>query len=441
MKAYINIEGDIVKLLISSGKNIEYTTLSKNELLGFLKQKKIKKVVISQFYPELLSIKIPIPFTEKPLKSKKIIEGLIKTELIKRFRELDNISYQYEIVETEARAWIRVYLISDKELETINSLILNDIEIIGNYPTFMILRAFVSSLYKFDTFCQLICLVSDKRRYLFLFYGKEMVFQRGYESEETALNSDDIININMTISYSIQNLRLNPEKLIFIGVEPTEISGISVSSEFLNIDKNLAQPGYLVTTLLKEFEKKLKGKEFLSKEYKSFSKTKLSFKYAFFTAFLLLAVSSVYATNMLVNVLEKSKEISFYKKEISHKEKMFFTLKRTIEEFERSSKPALELYAKKVSYPDVRILLNSVGIASSKFKQAQIDSVEIENVKPPKIKISGKIFTDSFSERQEIYMNFKMELEKENLKISQEKWDFMKGEYSVEAIYETKRVF
>lgn len=438
-RAYIDIEGELIKVLIPSKKD-EVILLSKDKILEFLKQNKIKRIVNCSFYPELISIRIPLPLSGKQLKNKKIIQGFVKSEIGKKYPNIRDFSYYYEIIQQDQRAWIRVYLIGQEYLEIINNLIINDIEVIGNYPLFLIVRELLLHVQKVDNTCQIVCLLSGKIRYIFIFRGKEMIFQRVYETEQESLGSDDVININMTITYSIQNLRINPEKVIFIS-KKQDISGISIPVEFLTLeDETIFNYEDLVLNLLKKFENKLRDKKILYEDYKKFIQTKNYLKYAFYLISLLCIIFLLYTSSLLAKMLEKSKEINLYKKEISYKKEIFLNLKREIEEFEKTSKPLIELYSQKASFPDMRIPINSIAKAS-KLTQLEINSIEIENKTPQRIKITGKVIASSFSEKQLIYSNFKESMQNEGFRLSQDRWDFTKGEFTLEAEYEPKRVF
>lgn len=431
-RAIITTEDKLIKVFIPSERDPEKkipTFLSNKDLIEFLKEKNIGHVSLCSFYPELISLKIPLPFTGKNVRNKKIIEGFLKSELSKRYSSDTKIAYYHEVIEKNERAWIRLYVISEKDLELINSLILQKTEIEGNYPLFILIRSYLEAVQKIDNSCQIFCLFAEKFRYLFIFDGSEMIFQRSYESGEKSISDEDVININMTLSYAIQNLRVNPEKIVFIGAKESDITDISIPMEFLPFEIKS------INEALKIFEKQLRGKELLTGEYKSFKKSKKALSYASFFILLLTFLFAFNTATVILDISKKSWEKNILKSHSSYDKEKFLSLKKAIDEFKMNSLPLLQLYNEKNSTPEIKAIINTVAEASN-INYLQINSIEIENAKPQKIKISGNIKGKNFSENQMIYNNFVDRLEGKGLRVSLSKWELAKGEYSIETINE-----
>jgi hypothetical protein len=449
-KAYISIEGNQAKVFINRGnvEEGEFYNVNPKELSEFIKEKGIKEAVIAQFIPNLISFQVSLPFASK-IKNKKLLSGIVMAEIRKRYPAMQNFSFIYNLHETAGRAYLRCYVADEESLSFVNKIILEGVNVIAFYPLFLPLIEFIKTKSEKIEEAQIICLFSDNLRMFFVLQGDEMFLQRSlalsaspqgkaslFEAEEKNLTDEDVININMTVSYAVQNLRIKPEKVIFIGIKKQEIEGLTIPFEFIEFSPNMQN--YAVPVCLKQFEKKLTGNEIFLPEYKRYLQNRKYLNYASFVLLLFAFSLIIYNFSIFSEIDGYRKTLNSYRIKVSAKEKDFFILQDSIKNFEKNLKPYIELQRRFNSFGDVRAPIEPLGEAS-KIKGVEINSIDIENGQPQKIKISGKITGMSFTERQQGFTEFKNISVSKGLKITNEKWDLTKGEFALEGNYDAQR--
>lgn len=437
-RAFISIEDKIVKAYIGDPRILKeenFYELDLESLNEFLKKHEVKDLIISQFTDSLISLRFDVPFGRKIQKKKKLLDGIIKGEIRKRYPSLNNFSYSYNFYESAAGAYFRCYLLDESFLNSLNNLIFQGIDIIAFYPSFIPLRELIKNKYESEK-SYLICQFSQNNRYIFLFDGDELIFQRKYESSGSPLDEEDMININMTVSYSIQNLRIAPERVFFIGIERKEIEGLKIHYEFIDLPDNFNQ--YATLFSLIKFEKSLRGKEFFLLEYKKYLSTK---KYLNLFSLILLSfifLIIIYNFSIIYEIFNLKKSFSSIRSEIAQNKASFLNLQAEIDFFEKNLKPIIQLRNKQNLETDIRLSLYQISEAS-KDEQIEINSIDIENKMPQKVKVEGIIMGRNFTERQKIFLHFKDKLHEGGLKITRENWEIIKGEFSIEGEYESQR--
>lgn len=438
--AYISIEGTDVQVYIKNGKTRKEEIFYKVELKDlseFIRKKGIKELIISQFLPNLITFRFNLPFTEKTIKKNKILDGIVMGEIRKRYPSLNNFSFIYRLYEGAGGPYVRCYLLDEANFDTVNKLIIAGLNIKAFYPSFLPLIELLKAREELAKNDQIICLISGKLRYLFVLHGEELILQRSFESSEESLGEEDVLNINMTVSYSIQNLRIKPEKVIFMGAKQQRIEGLTISYDFLEIPENIN--AFTLPFCLFKFESKLKGKEFFLPEYKAYLSTSKFINLGIAALLLSSILFFFYNLYSLNEINSQGKILNSYRNEIALKERDFFNLQEQINYFEKNLSPFIKLQNRKNSEGDIKVSLYPISEAS-KIKEVQINAIDIENKVPQKIKINGKIWGHSFTEIQRAYLDFKHKLFEKGFKISDEKWDFTKGDFTLEGEYEAQRI-
>ncbi len=434
-RTFISIEGQKAKaaLIKKDIENADFIEFSSDEILDFIKENSIKEVYLSVTFPDLLTFRFSLPF-QIPDK-KKILEKIVFNEIRKRYPSIQNFSFMYETYIEPARSWIRCYVASEDSCKFIEELIEAKINIKALFSVHIPLLYLINSYSELMEKNRIVCFISGKSRFIFVFEKSEMVLSRQYETEEN-LTDEDIININMTVNYSVQNLRVQPEEIIFCGIKKQEISGLNLPYRFLIVLPETEK--YSVPLSMALFEKELKQKNMLPLQYRRFKKT---VKYLKCASFIMLTVT-VFLTAYNASVLFKLK--SLYDKMILHKqyimkhEQEFFSIQNTLKNFEMNLKPLIELQNKRNVIMDARFPLYS--LSQAKTELIQINSIEILSGQKPQIKIKGHSTGQNFSQRQISYLNFTGALTQNRLKIVNESWDITKGDFSIDAVYEHKGI-
>lgn len=430
-KGFISIEGEksksaVIKRDIESAQFLEFKS---EEVVDFIKENSIKEVYLSVAFPDLLTFKFTLPF-QIPGR-KKILQKLVFNEIRKRYPSIQNFSFLYETYIEPAKSWIRCYVVQEDSYQFIDEIISANVNIKAFYPVHVCVLCLINYYSELTEKNKIVCLVSGKSRFIFVFEKSEMVLSRQYEGEEN-LTDDDLININMTVNYSIQNLRVLPEEIVFVGIQKREIQGLTLPHRFLSLMPETEK--YSVPLLMALFEKDLKQKSMLPLQYTRFKKAVKYLKYP--VGIMLLMI--VFLTAYNVSVFYKTK--SLYETMLSHKQYImkqaqdFFSVQNTIKNFEINLKPFVELQNKRNSFMDTRFPLYSLSQTKTEF--IRIDSVEILGGEKPRIKIKGQSTGQNFSQRQFSYLNYKLALSQNRFKVVNESWDITKGDFSIDAIYE-----
>jgi len=433
-RAYVSIEGNNVRAVIPKKgiENAEFVEFGRDELLDFIEKNSIKELFLSVSFSDLYTFKFSLPFQ---IQKKKIIEKLVFNEIRKTYPTIQQFSFIYETYITEARSWIRCYMVPESSYQFIEELIEQKVNIKALYPMHIPLISFINSDSELIEKNKIVCFLSGKSRFLFVFEKSEMLLMREFEGEED-LTEDDIININMTVNYAIQNLRVTPQEIIFAGAKSKELSGLILPYRFLSVLPETEKFTLSLSMVL--FEENLKQKNILPQEYRRFKKT---IKYLNFVSFILLITAIAlfgYDLAFFYKLKSTYSSMTSQRQYILKHEQEFINAQESIRSFETDLKPFIELQNKRNSLTDTRYPL--MGITQAKTELIQLDSLEILNSEKPEIKIKGRSRGKSFSEKQMSYLNFKSSLEQKGFKIINEKWDITKGDLNINAVYENPEI-
>ncbi|MCS7164520.1 MAG: hypothetical protein NZ845_05950 [Thermodesulfovibrio sp.] len=434
-KAYISIEGKYVKAALTkkSIENAQFVEFEREYLFDFIRENKIKEVYISVWFPELYTFKFSLPF--KVSKKQKILDKLISNEMRKRYPSIQNFSFIYDTYITDSATSIRCYMVPESSYQFIEEFIEKDINIKALYPIHFPLLCLVNSISELTDKNKIVCFFSENSRFLFIFEKSEMILMRDFEGTEELVD-EDIININMTTNYSIQNLRVTPHEIVLIGIKQREVSKLNLPYRVLSILSDNEKYTIPISMIL--FEEDLKDKILLPVQYKRFRKTVKCLKYASFVFIMGIIALFGYNLELFYKLKPLYSLVIFQREYISQNERVFYENMDKIKKFEAEIKPFIELQNKRNSLIDIRYPLK--GIAQAKTERTQIESIEILNKEKPEIKIKCKSIGKSFAERQKSYLDFKTSITQLGFKITNESWDISKGELSLDTIYEYKKV-
>ncbi|MEN2993825.1 MAG: hypothetical protein ABDH19_00555 [Thermodesulfovibrio sp.] len=434
-KAYISIEGKYVKAALTK-KGIEdaqFFEFERDDLFDFIRENKIKEVYLSVWFPELYTFKFSLPF--KVSKKQKIFDKLIFSEIRKRYPFIENFSFIYDIYITPSATSIRCYVVPESSYQFIEEFIEKDINIKALYPIHAPLVSLVNSISELTDKNKIVCFFSENSRFLFILEKSEMILMRDFEGTEELVD-EDIININMTINYSIQNLRITPHEIVLIGITQREVSKLNLPYRVLSILSNNEKYTIPISMIL--FEEDLKDKILLPVQYKRFKKTIKCLKYASFIFIMGIIALFGYNLELFYKLKPLYSLVMSQKNYISQNERVFYENMDKIKKFEAEIKPFIELQNKRNSLVDIRYPLK--GIGQAKTELIQIDSIEILNKEKPEIKIKCRSTGKSLAEKQKSYLDFKTSITQLGFKITNENWDISKGELSLDTVYEYKKI-
>jgi len=270
--------------------------------------------------------------------------------------------------------------------------------------------------------------LKGKNRFLYVFSGKEFLFQRIYEGEEEGLSENDVTVLNMVYNYCQQTLRIRPQVLLIIG-RVKDLNGLNFPYRIVDYKRP------------EEMFLKLKGKE---KELLGFSikypkvqkplRLEKRFRKIAILFLLLALLTGIYGFRVWFSLSKLRESINEKKRNVIAMAGYFQGITSELQKLEGS--PLLNLLRDKTKAVDTRLLLNRIGALR------EIESVEISEilVSPEEgfLKIKGEIKGDSFLKRYKAYQSLKQRLISQGFFISSEAWDFQKGTFDIGARYEFK---
>jgi len=156
--------------------------MSLYELKGFLKVE-----VVLTHLEKVSSFWVSIP--SRLIKNKKAREAILLTEIRKRGLKAEDMPFAYQVIDEEKKG-MRVYLFDKDEIEEVFSpLIKRGFNIERVCPLF---SAFILLIEEEAEKDKMLIFLKGKNRFLYVFSGKEFLFQRIYEGEEEELSKNDV---------------------------------------------------------------------------------------------------------------------------------------------------------------------------------------------------------------------------------------------------------
>lgn len=431
-KAYVSIEGESAYVYLPENKKVE--KLDTTEFPGFLSMRRVKGVVITVFLEGLQTVRIPFQASLSSVKKNRgLINSVIRAELQKRGVNFTDVIYNYSLQEHQGVTLITVYFAQSENFSFLRDILEAGIEVHGCYPSFAPISAYISSS-GLEPKSRAIFVISEKFRMLFITDGRDLLLQRSFSGESEELSPDDISNVDATMGFAIRSFRTRIQEILIFSKTEYPFDGIGVETRFVVLPELENYP--LIPLLTERYEKKLKGMELLPKDLKTYATIKDVLKYTKILlsfAFLALIPFSVY------NYFEYEKLSRTY----SEKEKKVLSLQAEIsplmnkaKELESSLKPYISVVNRKNSNPDSRELLYKLSDLS-RIDSVSLNSVQITLDKVAVLSLSGSVSGTSFEKKERTFDELKNSLVQRGFKISEEKWDIMKGEFTIKINYGT----
>ena len=223
-KVSLSFENDSVKVVFTErrGGRIkvkDYILLDWLSFKEFLKKDKTKSFYVTGTFPETLEEVITVP----PIKGKPL-QDFIRKELKRRYPDVDDFVFRFNDVGADKvrGTTARDVLVTALPVESVDSLLYefvqNKKDVIQLQPDIL---AIFNMLPAFD--CPVLVLfVKDTVRVLFFIHDNRIHMVRKITGVSKEIDDFDIQNINMTVNYCRQNLKIEPRMLYIAG--PQRIS-------------------------------------------------------------------------------------------------------------------------------------------------------------------------------------------------------------------------
>ncbi|MEN6317696.1 MAG: hypothetical protein ABFD82_02925 [Syntrophaceae bacterium] len=412
--AAISFENNLIKVVYASsdkGKTIVQKTLSfkDDEFDSFLKTTKLPDLTVvcsfKRFYSDIM-----IAPPTKPAYLKKIVE----TEIRKRFPELNDFSFFFCVLsektalEKETRE-VFFYAVDNNELNEITERFNKygkSVKYI--YPNVLTLSQLIKSSAQWGNKTVLSIFVSEKDRTLFLVKNGEICFIRVTPSLGAEINNVDIDNINMTVSYCRQNLRLTPDAIVLMNTEikedigKTVIPAVSVtyptnifaSEEIL---KNFASS---ISALI--FGQKLRNENLLPLKYRVLQVQKLiaSYSIIFFVLFSLIGLS--FSIINLSQISQINEKINFLRSDLGEIDAITSTYEKDMGKMQQIL-PLINYVKEAQTSPDIQKTLISLNFLP--MDGVHVQSIQVNNKKNSlHIQMTGIITAKSYGDMHRVFI-------------------------------------
>ncbi|MDX9713984.1 MAG: hypothetical protein RBT37_01000 [Dissulfurispiraceae bacterium] len=192
--------------------------LNEGEFDRFLKKEGSRSFIVSADFKNIFHDLIQIP----PV-AEKFIKSLVSNELKKRAPELGKFLFRYEtvgekFVEGKKVKEIFAVAVSEEEVNGIVSHFASRGKIVDAlYPNISCISALASASMNNNDDAALFVSESGFAKTLFVVNRGRLVFVRTASSTGSGIRDFDVQNVNMTISYCRQTLKLNPSVVMLAG--------------------------------------------------------------------------------------------------------------------------------------------------------------------------------------------------------------------------------
>lgn len=397
----ISFEDDLVKVVYASqdkGKVIVQKTivLKDEEFDLFLKRNRMTNISVIYPFRKFYSDIVPAP----PVK-RAYLDTIVETEIRKRFPELKLFSFFYTVLEDKGAREVFFFAVDNSEIDNVVERFDRQGKTIkAVYPDIFTVSHLVQSqdtkMYK----TVLCLLVSNADKSLFLVKNGQIRFIRVTPSRGKDIQDTDIDNINMTVSYSQQQLRLNPERLVLLNsaIEEDQCNAVIPAVRLTSHEKvmlpeeefqNFNMP---LSAII--FSDILKNDNMLPKKYKMLYVQRFAVSYSilFFLLFSLIGLS--YFLINLSDISSLRGKIELLRKELVGIESVSAGYDKNSAELQRIL-PLINLINDARSRVDIKKALTRLNFLP--MGTIDIQSIQINNKKDSlQMQISGNIHSTNF---------------------------------------------
>ncbi|TAL25319.1 MAG: hypothetical protein EPN94_05440 [Nitrospirae bacterium] len=449
----VSFENETVKVVYALSNRgdllIEKTlTLRDKEFDEFLEREKTRQFTVvcdfKSFYEDILLI---------PSTGEKYVKNIIASEIRKRFPELKDPSFFYtalgeKLHEGRMMKEIFIFAVSNEDLfGLINRFGKYNKKIKRLYPSAFALAHLLNlSGANEGKFALCIAEVGGNAA-LFLAGDKKLLPFRATRFSQKGIHNPDIQNINMTINYCRQSLKLNPSLIILIGEAcykydsdmdlTLPVSCIMHPASILASKETLIE---FITPVSALFPAKdMEEGNILPWDYRNFYARKAIIGYCIALFLILSLIGSGYTWMRMQGILSLKEKTESLRAEIKSMEPAFDNYRIKHKELQ-GSLPLINIINSSGSAPDFQKALLAIGQLYT--KDINIQSVQINNEGASlRLYIRGVIASKGLIDMQNNYQALLNALKKnKELELLSEKIELTDKSFQIEAGYKGNRI-
>jgi hypothetical protein len=439
----VSFEDNLVKVVYASedkGKFVVRKTLSlrDEEFDLFLKANKMTNISVVYPFRKFYSDVIPAP----PVK-KNYLETIVHTEIRKRFPELNQFSSFYTVLtdkstEEKGPRDVFFFAVDNREIDPI----IERFDRCGKtvkfiYPDVLTLSYFAQS-HDATVHKTVLCLLaSNKDKSLFLVKNGQVRFIRITPSGSSDIKDTDIDNINMTVSYCQQQLRLNPERLVLLNSSITEDQGGTVipvvrvtPHDSVTVPEETFQ-NYITPLSAIIFGNVLKNDNLLPKKYQVLYMQRFAVAYSILFFLLFSVIGFSYFMINLSDISSLHEKIESLRKQLVGTETVVAGYDKNAAELQQIL-PLINLINEVRSGPDIAKSLLNLNFLP--METVDIQSIVLNNKKDSlQIQVSGNIHANNLGNMHLTFQKLLNSFNKDsNMVVLSRNLDLKSGQFQIE---------
>lgn len=446
----VSFENESVKVVyvsINRGNIVvkKALTLTDEEFDRFLQTEKDNNFTVvsdfQNFYQDIITL---------PPAKEKYLRSLVKLEIKKKSPELKDFSFYYTVlrdIQREGKQLKEVFVlaVSNGDLNSVvDRFDKHNKSVRYLYPNVLTLSNFVALTNGEPDQPVLNVVDLGITKTIFLMKNHKLHFVRVAQSDGKGINDIDVENINMTIAYCRQTLRLNPTNIALIGSPGDRqktnlnlvaaVESIQYPTNIVAFEETIAE--YIVPISAFLHDKELRKNNLLPEYCKSLLFQKMVLKYGIVSFLLFSLVGAGYTGMKVVGISSLKDNITTLRREINEKQPI-------VSEYETQSKelqqlmPTVNFINTLNASPDVQKVL--IALQCLSMKNVKTQSISINNDKDLlQIQVNGSISSNNFAELQSTYKDLLGEIKKvNNLEISTQKLELKSKSFSLDLRWKT----
>jgi hypothetical protein len=445
----VSLENENVKVVYAEIRHgnisIEKTlTFSNTEFDHFLETTKDDEFIVVNDFQNIHQDVISVPPAQE-----KYLRALIELEIKKRVPELKDFSFFYEELrdvqkEGKRSKDIFFFAIASEDLDTVlNRFSKHDKIITFLYPNVLPLSRFlhIEGGEEGQPILSVVDLGTNKT--MFLMRDQKLNFVRVAQSEQRGISALDIENINMTIAYCRQVLRLNPSRVVFSDSQDSgnaiiapivPVALVQYPSTVMAFKDTVTE--YVIPIAALTHAKELRASNLLPLVYQGINIQRKIMVYAIMIFLFLSALGIGYIGIKVTDTLLTTGEIKRARQDIAGKQSVIDEYEKVSNDLQKRMTLMNFMNTAHTSLDMQKVLL-SLQVFS--MKTVNVKTINIKDEKGSLIlQIEGSISFRSYKELQSNYENVIDAIKKANeLEIAEQSLDLKTGNFRVDLKWKT----
>jgi len=414
----VSFENEIIRIVYASLKRGNLTVkktlvLKDEEFDDFLKKEKTRHFIVvcdfKTFYQDILLL---------PPVKEKFLRNIVEAEIRKRSPEMKEFSFFHvslgeRMHEGRKMNETFVFAVNNYDLSNVIERFGRYGKVVkGIYPAAFTISRLVNLSYGIAADPLLCVAESESRKILLLIKDGKLYFIRAAQSFESGIHDIDVQNINMTVNYCRQTVRLNPLQVILLGTACSHYEttiDLTLPVICMNPPSAVAASRETIMEFIIPLSvilnvKGLETGNLLPPAYRTLYRQKeiLTYYTAFFVIFFIIGLGYLKI---------KQTETEGVRKKIDSLRSEMQAMEPAIADYENKKKeldkrmPLINFINSMNSSPDMQMALAALSsLKEAREKGVNIDAIDMSpEGNAVRIKIKGGITAKSFTEMQQLY--------------------------------------